>query len=193
MCIYIQNKWCTVNCSPPTDVQPVPKQLQPTKPTPHSFQVCFFLCRLLFFVCLFVCFCMMPDGMEYPSGQRSSAVLVLPPPSSFCPRSCPHWQDSTRNWKTETFLALCSTAQQQLKHCCVIKIVFLTKPKHSTMREKSVLFQMKPWHCGSSFNDWSVYLSLEKWRTPSSVIEICPLHASQIENVFLYRWSFKES
>ena len=81
MCIYIQNKWCTVNCSPPTDVQPVPKQLQPTKPTPHSFQVCFFLCRLLFFVCLFVfAWCQMVWNIPLAS------VAQL---SWFCPHPAP--------------------------------------------------------------------------------------------------------
>lgn len=34
--------------------------------------------------------------------------------------------------KTETALALCSTAWQQVKHHCVISIVLLLKPKHGT-------------------------------------------------------------
>ena len=32
-------------------------------------------------------------------------------------------------------LALYSTAQQQLKHCCVINIVFLPKPKHGNKQD----------------------------------------------------------
>jgi len=37
--------------------------------------------------------------------------------------------------EAETLLALCSTAQQQLKQQCVINIVFLLKPKPETMKE----------------------------------------------------------
>jgi len=47
-------------------------------------------------------------------------------------------------------LALYSTAQQQLKHWCIINIAFLLQPKHSiipgTMKEKSTSSQLKLGH-----------------------------------------------
>jgi len=73
--------------------------------------------------------------------------------SWFCPPPCaalslPHWQDSMRSWETEMSLAFYCTAQQQLKHWCVINSVFLLKLKHSitsnTMKEKSTPSQLKP-------------------------------------------------
>lgn len=48
----------------------------------------------------------------------------------FCPL-CPCWQESTRSWETEVSLAPYSTAEQQLKHQCVINMVFQLEPEHS--------------------------------------------------------------
>ena len=96
--------------------------------------------------------------MQYPLGHFRSAVLVLSPPSSLCPLSPHHWQGSMRSWETERSLALCSTAQQQLKHWCVISIGFLLKPKHSIIpdtmkgKNKALLSQLKPGH--SLFAFW---------------------------------------
>lgn len=48
-----------------------------------------------------------------------------------CP---PYWQDSMRSTEMETPLALCSTAQQQLKHQCIINTVLL-KPNYSIISD----------------------------------------------------------
>lgn len=70
---------------------------------------------------------------ENPLGQFGSAVLYLPPPSSVCPPRSPLAGRAVGEpEKTETALALCSTAWQQVKHHCVISIVLLLKPKHGT-------------------------------------------------------------
>lgn len=50
-----------------------------------------------------------------------------------------HWQDSSRSWKSETLLALNSTAQEQPTHQCIISVVFLLKPSYQTLRRKSTL------------------------------------------------------
>ena len=55
------------------------------------------------------------------------------------PSQPPCWHVSMRIWKTKMTLPLWWTAQQQLKHPCVITIVFLLKPKYriipDTMRK----------------------------------------------------------
>ena len=90
-----------------------PRAVATAWPTPHSF-------RSLFCMVLYV--------MEYPFGQFSSAAPVLSPPSSFCPPA--PLTDRTVQ-EVGTSLALYSTAQQQLKHRCVINIIFLPEPKCS--------------------------------------------------------------
>lgn len=47
----------------------------------------------------------------------------------------PYWQDSMRSTEMETPLALCSTAQQQLKHQCIINTVVLPKPNYSIISD----------------------------------------------------------
>lgn len=71
----------------------------------------------------------MPRGMGYPFGQLGSAFLVLSSSSSLCtasPLTARHCEKHRSAW-------LClSTAQQQLKHWCVISTVLILNPKHST-------------------------------------------------------------
>lgn len=66
----------------------------------------------------------------------------------FCPLPAPctpsdsHWA----TWEGETFLVLCSTAKQQLKHPCIISIILILNLKHSTIsatRKKKKLTQAK--------------------------------------------------
>ena len=100
-----------------TSAEPVLKQhLLPLPNFPH------FQCYSFFHV--------VSQSMKYPFGQRSSATLVLSPPSSLW-SPAPNWQSSKRSCKTEMSLALCSTAEQQLKHQFVISVVFLSEPKQS--------------------------------------------------------------
>ena len=81
------------------------------------------------FFFFFFFFCMMPYGMEYPCDLLRAAVLVLSPSSSPCLPS-PSLAGQWGKLRSKTSLALCSTAQQQLKHECFIDIVFLLKPEH---------------------------------------------------------------
>ena len=67
--------------------------------------------------------------MEHPFDQFRSAVLVLPLPSQFLMITS-HLAGRTAQ-EAEAPLALCSTAQQQLKRWCVINAAFLLKPKLS--------------------------------------------------------------
>lgn len=62
----------------------------------------------------------------YLSGQPGSPDLpdLFP---ALCVPSAPHCQGSKRN----KFLALCNSAQQQLKHWCIIITIFIRNPKHS--------------------------------------------------------------
>lgn len=65
----------------------------------------------------------MPYGMGYLFGWFRPAVLVLSLPAS-CVLSAPLAAGgSMRSWETETFLALHSDVQQELKHECVVGIV----------------------------------------------------------------------
>lgn len=58
-------------------------------------------------------------GMEYPVGQLGSAVLAMP-----------HLVGPCEKPKRPDFV---STAQQQLRHSCIINIVSITNPKYSPM------------------------------------------------------------
>jgi len=120
----------------------------------HAFLCVFFLCL---FVCLFVFtwWHMAWNILLDSFGQLSWLQLLsgcpgsLSPPNSSCPLSSPHWQDSRRSWGTEISLTLYSTAQQQLKHWCVINVVFLLKPKCSIISDimkKKIYSHLKQGH-----------------------------------------------
>ena len=139
-----QNKWCTMqlftiywpmpsqslssNCPRPA---PLGRHLQllgsssPTPPHPSHPPLT------------------MPCSMEYPFGQFRSAVLVLTSPSSLWPPS----HSLYKKLRKLKHSCLHSTAQQQLKHWCVINIIFLLKPKHSiipgSIKTLQTLSQMK--------------------------------------------------
>jgi len=74
-------------------------------------------------------FNMTPHGTGCPFGRSGSAVLVLPPPSSFCPLC---FRTGRAAPEADVSLALCSTSQWQLKHQRVI-IILIHNPKHSTI------------------------------------------------------------
>lgn len=69
-------------------------------------------------------------SMGYPLGQLVSAILILSSPSFLClpsPSLAGQYEKLKCPW-------LCTaTAQQQLKHPCVINIGFLPKAKYSTI------------------------------------------------------------
>lgn len=58
-----------------------------------------------------------PVWVGCPDSVPSLSILCLP-----------YWQDSMRSTETETPLAMRSTAQQQLKHQCIINTVLFLKP-----------------------------------------------------------------
>ena len=101
---------------PPTDARPVPKQHLPTQPSPHHFQV------FLHGVIRYGIF-LWPVQASCP-GAVPSQQLLLPQPC----------QNSMTRLETEMSLAVCSTAQQQLRHQCIINTVFLLKPKQHHTR-----------------------------------------------------------
>mgnify|MGYP001852072942 CR=1 FL=1 len=78
-------------------------------------------------------FHMMSYGMEYPSGQFKSAVLILFPPSILGP--------------SLGMPLLCTTLLiSNYKHWCVINVVSLLELKHSTIsdtRKKVIPSQLK--------------------------------------------------
>lgn len=87
---------------------------------------------LVGFFCLVVFFCIISYGMEYPFDPFGSTVPVLFPPISVSLPSSLTGKAIREAQKTEMSSALCNTAQQQLKHRCVIN-VFLLKPNQSTV------------------------------------------------------------
>lgn len=96
---------------PLTDAQPVPRQQQPSQPTPPSV----------------LSFSMTPHSLGHTFGQLTSAIPVLfsrVHPQVLAGRAAPG---------AETSSALCSSALQQLTHWCAINTVFILNPKHSTM------------------------------------------------------------
>lgn len=115
---------------PPTNVHPVPKQLQ--------FLKVFFL------------------GVKcngIPLWPVEVSCSGSAHPNTLCP-SAPHncTQNSTESWNV---LALYSTTQQQLTHRCVVNIVFPLKPEYTvipgtmmenkqTKKHPSVLAETKP-------------------------------------------------
>ena len=100
----------TIAHHPLTNTQPVPKQQLPLWPTAHSF---------IGFSQDVICY-----GISlWPIRSAFPSQLLVP--------SQPNWQNSTRSWRTEKSLAPYSTSQQQLKHWCIINIIFLLKTKHS--------------------------------------------------------------
>lgn len=124
-------------------------------------------------------FCMTPYGMKYPFGQLRSPLLALSPPDFMCPLGPPHWQGSMRRWKPEMSLALCSTTQQQLKHRCVISILWVTNLKHNsiqaTMKNNSIparpstqWYHQQPQHRG-------------KWPLESNSLKISSIWAFAME------------
>jgi len=142
--IYTRTKWCTSNCS--SSVNQCSASLQATAVSPAKSPLLFKL--------------FLHGAIWYgtPFDQFGSAVLVLSSPSSLCPQS-PHWQGSARSWDTEISFALCSTAQQQLKHQCAINIVFLLKPKLSIIPDtmkKIDSVQLKPGHTAIK-KCWYIY------------------------------------
>lgn len=115
------------------DAQPVPEQWLPLSQLSTVFQ--YFLC-------------MMSHGIGHPLGHFRLAVLALSPCSSLCPLAS-HWEDGMVRG-AEASLALCSSAQQQLKHQSAISTGFLLKPNPSiipgTMKKKAALSQLVPGH-----------------------------------------------
>ena len=65
--------------------------------------------------------------MEYPFGQFVSAVMAMLPPSFLCTSFLAEHGKLQSPWLSV------STAQQQLKHQCIINIMLILNPKHSTI------------------------------------------------------------
>lgn len=65
-----------------------------------------------------------PVWVGCPDSVPSLSILCLP-----------YWQDSMRSTETETPLAMRSTAQQQLKHQCIINTVLFLKPNYSIISD----------------------------------------------------------
>lgn len=65
-----------------------------------------------------------PVWVGCPDSVPSLSILCLP-----------YWQDSMRSTETETPLAMHSTAQQQLKHQCIINTVLFLKPNYSIISD----------------------------------------------------------
>lgn len=77
-------------------------------------------------------------GLEHPLGQLVPAVLSTSPPNTLCtPSGAVKEQKRPRGCE--------SPAQQSRNHWCVINTVFITKPKHVTIKKKKLtLSQPKP-------------------------------------------------
>ena len=86
MCIYIQNKWCTVNCSPPTNWCPASSQAAAAHQTnsPQFSGLFFFFVDCCFlFVCLFVfAWCQMVWNIPLASVAQLSWFCPHPAPSA---------------------------------------------------------------------------------------------------------------
>lgn len=84
MCIYIQNKWCTINCSPPTNWCPASLHAaaahQTNSPLFSGFCCC---CRL--FVCVFVCFAWCHLVWNIPLASVAQLSWFCPHPSPCAP------------------------------------------------------------------------------------------------------------
>lgn len=76
---------------------------------------------------------MMSYGMKILLASLGQLSCICPLPALCAPPCSPLAGRAVGEpEKTETALALCSTAWQQVKHHCVISIVLLLKPKHGT-------------------------------------------------------------
>lgn len=112
--------------------------------SPRQFLTIFqgFLLLLLGF------FCMMSYAIEYPFDQFRSAVQVLSPPISLCPRASLLAEQckKLRNWNILGFVRHCSKATKTLM-CCQHCFSPKTKAQHHTRCYKSTLSQLKSGHC----------------------------------------------
>jgi len=90
----------------------------------------------------FSTWCHVVQNISLASLCQLSWFCHLPVPCAF---QAPSWQDSIRRWITEYSMTPYSTSQQQLKHQCIMKILFLLKPQHST-----TLDTMKKINCVSA-------------------------------------------
>lgn len=79
----------------------------------------------------------MSYGMEYTFEQLGSAVPAISSLSFLCR---PNLFVSRTVWGAEKTLTLCSTAQQQLKHPCVINTGFIANPSNSTIQATTKIF-----------------------------------------------------
>lgn len=147
--IYLQNKWCAKQLLTTCPLMPSqsPSSSCPW-PAPHRCKVFFTLCHILRNIPLA---CWLSWFYSLPASCAPSATLA-------------GWLEGQYKKLKNPWLCA-ATAQQQLKHRCVISIVFLPQPKHSivrdTVKKKSTVSQLKPIHPISS-------LKSKLWRKKKS-------------------------